>query len=222
MRMIFLGQPGSGKGTYSSRICEQKGWVHISTGDLLRAARDDPEHGENIRHYQDTGGLVPDDIVMILLKKRLEKPDAKKGFILDGFPRTINQAEALEKITDIDMVINLNMPDEVIVEKILARRTCEKCGNIYNIADITFGPNKEYRMPPISPKVEGKCDKCGRNLVSRSDETKELIEERLRVHAEQTAPLINYYREKGLVKDVDVTGPPSIMVPKILSVIGNN
>lgn len=220
MRVIFLGPPGSGKGTYSSRICDQKGWVHVSTGDLLRAARDDPEHGETIRHYQDTGGLVPDDIVMSVLRKRLGQPDAGKGFILDGFPRTISQAESLEKIIDIDKVVNMVMPEEIIIEKILARRTCEKCGNIYNIADISFGKNKEYRLPPISPKVEGKCDKCGGRLVSRSDETRELIKERLRVYEEKTAPLINFYREKGLLEDVEVTGPPEVMVPKIINVLG--
>lgn len=220
MKLIFLGPPGSGKGTYSSIICEQKEWIHISTGELLRAARDDSEYGKTIIHYQDTGGLVPDEIVLILLKKRLEQPDAKKGFILDGFPRTIPQADALKNITDIDIVINLKMPDEVIVEKILARRTCENCGEIYNVADITFGPNKEYRMPPISPKVEGKCDKCGGKLIRRSDETKEVIQNRLETYRKQTEPLIKYYAEKGLVRGVDVIGPPEVMVPIILEVIG--
>lgn len=220
MRLIFLGSPGSGKGTYSSRICDQKGWAHISTGDLLREnVRNQSESGLKAKKYMDDGALVPDDIVIEMLKTRLEKDDCKKGFILDGYPRTINQAHALENITDIDMVINLKMPDEIIVEKILARKTCEKCGDIYNIADITFGPNKEYRLPPVSPKVEGKCDKCGGDLVSRSDETKEVIENRLKVYAEQTEPLINHYREKDILNDVEVTGPPEIMVPKILSIL---
>ncbi len=222
MKVIFLGPPGCGKGTYASRICEKNGWSHISTGDLLRSGREDPEHGETIKKFQDTGGLVPDDIVLAVLKKRLEKPDAEKGFILDGFPRTIPQADALENISKIETVINLRIPDHVIIEKILARRTCEGCGNIYNIADIKFGPNDEYRMPPISPEVEGKCDKCGGNLVSRSDENKDIIEKRLNVYREQTEPLIKYYRDKGIVKDVDVTGSPAIMVPKILGVIGEN
>ncbi|MCK4497070.1 MAG: adenylate kinase [Candidatus Aenigmarchaeota archaeon] len=221
MKLVFLGPPGSGKGTYASRICEQKGWAHISTGDLFREnLKKQTEIGMKAKKYMDEGALVPDDIVIGMLKERLEKDDCKKGFILDGFPRTIPQAEAMEKITDTDVVVNLSIPDEVLIEKILARRTCEKCGDIYNVADIRFGPNKEHHMPPVNPRVGGVCDKCGGKLVSRSDETKEVIENRLKVYRKQTEPLIKYYREKGLIRDVDVTGPPSIMVPKILGAIG--
>lgn len=221
MKLIFLGPPGSGKGTYASRICDQKDWVHISTGNLLRdQVKKQTELGLEAKKYMDEGGLVPDEIVISMLKERMEKDDCKKGYILDGFPRTIPQAEALKNITDIDIVVNLSIPDWVLIEKILARRTCENCGDMYNVADIRFGPNNEYHMPPLNPKVEGRCDKCGGKLVSRSDETKEVIENRLKVYTEQTEPLIKYYREKGLVKDVDVTGSPVVMVPKILGAIG--
>lgn len=221
MKIIFLGPPGSGKGTYSSRIGEKNNWAHISTGDMLREEiKKETEPGIEAKKFMDEGKLVPDDLIINMLKGRIEKDDCKDGFILDGFPRTIPQAEALQGITDIDVVINLVISELVIVEKMLARRTCENCGNLYNIADIKFGPNDEYVMPPINPKVEGKCDKCGGNLVSRSDETKEIIENRLKIYREQTEPLINYYKEKGLLKEVEVIGPPNIMVPKILEVLG--
>lgn len=220
MRLIFLGPPGSGKGTYSSRISGKKGWAHISTGDLFREnVKNQTETGLKAKKHMDEGGLVPDEIVIDMLKERLTKDDCKEGFILDGFPRTTEQAKALEDITKIDVVINLRMPAEVIIEKILARRTCENCGDIYNVADIHFGPEKQYHLPPMNPKEEGKCDKCGGGLVSRTDETKEIIEKRLSVYGEQTAPLINYYSDKSLVRDVDVVGSPDIMVPKIIEVI---
>ena len=167
----------------------------------------------------DKGELVPDEIVINMVKARLQNFDCEKGFIFDGFPRTTAQAQALEGITQIDTVINLVIPDWVLIEKILARRTCEKCGDIYNIADIKFGPNNEYEMPPVAPKQDGICDKCGGNLVSRSDETEGVIKNRLEIYNQQTQPLIDYYREKGLLKDVEVTGSPEIMVPKILQVL---
>jgi len=220
MKIIFMGPPGSGKGTYSSRIGAQKEWAHISTGDMLRAEiKNESELGTEAKKYMDEGKLVPDELIINMLKNRIEQDDCKSGFILDGFPRTIPQAESLETVTKMDVVINLAVPEHVIIGKILARRTCEKCGNIYNIADITFGPNNEYRMPPLSPKVEGICDKCGGKLVSRSDETEEIIKNRLKIYKEQTEPLVNFYKEKGLLKDVDVIGPPNVMVPKILEVL---
>jgi len=221
MKLIFLGPPGAGKGTYSSRICDRKGWAHISTGDLLRAElKKQSALGLEAKKYMDKGRLVPDDIVIRMLRERLAQDDCREGFILDGFPRTLAQAEALDKITETDSVVNLKIPHWVIVEKILARRTCENCGDLYNVADIRFGPNKEYHMPPMLPKVSGTCDKCGGKLVQRSDETKEIIENRLKVYEEQTEPLIKYYRDKGILKDVHVTGPPDVMVPKIMNTLG--
>jgi adenylate kinase len=222
MKLIFLGPPGSGKGTYSSRICDQRGWAHISTGDLLREnVKNQTKAGLRAKKYMDRGELVPDDIVIRMLEQRLKEKDCKEGFILDGFPRTIAQAESLDKITSIDLVINLKMPDEVIVDKILARRTCGNCGDIYNVADIWFGPKRKYHMPPVNPKVPGRCDRCGGKLVSRSDETREVIQNRLDVYSRQTEPLIKYYANRGLIRDIDVTGPPQVMIPRILEVIEN-
>lgn len=220
MKIIFLGPPGSGKGTYSSRVSTSKNWPHISTGDLLREeVKNSTELGNKAKTYMDEGKLVPDEVIIDMLKKRIEQEDCKEGFILDGFPRTLPQASALENITQIDVVINLYVPEHVIIGKILARRTCENCGDIYNIADIKFGPNNEYRMPPLGPKVEGICDKCGGKLISRSDETEDVIKNRLKVYSEQTEPLVKFYTDKGLVKQVDVIGPPEIMVPKILEIL---
>ena len=223
MRLIFLGPPGAGKGTYSSRICQQKGWAHISTGDILREnVKNQTEIGMNAKEYIDRGELVPDDIIINMVKERLKLPDAQPGFIFDGFPRTIAQAEELEKITPIDTVINLVIPDWVLIQKILARRTCEKCGEVYNITDITFGPNNSYHMPPIAPKQEGICDKCGGVLISRSDETEEIIKNRLEVYKKETERLIFFYRERRLLKDFEIKGPPEKMVTGIIGVIEGN
>ena len=220
MNIIFLGPPGSGKGTYSSRICDRKGWAHISTGDLLRKEISmKTELGIKANEFMKDGNLVPDGLVIDMLKKRLGQDDCREGFILDGFPRTVFQANALEGVTGIKTVINLVIPDEIIIKKITARRVCEKCGDLYNVADIRFGKDNEYHMPPVSPKREGVCDKCGGRLMQRDDDKEEVIRERLRVYAKQTEPLIKYYSEKGILKNVDVTGPPEVMVPKILKVL---
>ncbi|MEM7816198.1 MAG: adenylate kinase [Candidatus Aenigmatarchaeota archaeon] len=217
MNIVFLGPPGSGKGTYASRIAPQLGIPHISTGDLLReAVAKKTATGKKADEYMKKGLLVPDEIVMQIVNERLSQPDAKKGFIFDGFPRTIEQAETLEKMKKIDVVINLRIPDEVIIKKILARRTCEKCGQIYNIAHIKFG---KVDMPPVLPKKEGICDKCGGKLVSRSDETEQVIKDRLEVYRKQTQPLIDYYTKKKLLRNVDVIGSPEIMVPIIMKEI---
>lgn len=212
-----MGPPGVGKGTYASRVGPKMGIPHISTGDLLRAAREDPEFGPEIKKHQDTGMLVPDEIVMGILKKRLEQPDCQKGFILDGFPRTTAQAEALEKITDLDAVVNIQLEEEIIIEKISARRICRNCGEIYNLADIHKG---DLHMPPLLPKEEGKCDKCGGELYQRSDEKPEIVKDRLKLYEEKTSPLVEYYRNKGILKDIEVTGGPEIMVPRIMELIG--
>ncbi len=217
MNIVFLGPPGSGKGTYASRIAPHLGIPHISTGDLLRdaVAKKTPV-GNNAESYMKKGQLVPDGIIMQIIKERLSRPDAKPGFIFDGFPRTIEQADSLEKIRKTEIVINLRIPDYVIIQKILARRTCEKCGNIYNIADIKFG---KVNMPPVSPKKPGICDKCRGKLVSRSDETEKIIKDRLDVYRKQTQPLIDYYTKKKLLRNVDVIGSPEAMVPIIMAEI---
>ncbi len=217
MNIIFLGPPGSGKGTYASRIAPQMGIPHISTGDLLReAVAKKTAVGRKAEGYMKKGELVPDEIIMQIVKERLGEKDARPGFIFDGFPRTMEQADDLERIRKVELVINLRIPDKVIVEKILARRTCEKCGEIYNVADIHFG---KVDMPPVLPKKPGICDKCGGKLVSRSDETEKIIKDRLDVYREETRPLIDYYKKKRMLRNVDVIGSPEVMVPIIMAEI---
>jgi adenylate kinase len=219
MKMIFLGPPGVGKGTYASRISPQMEIPHISTGDLLRGEiKEGTELGKKAKEYIDDGDLVPDELVIDILKERIEKPDASKGFILDGFPRTIPQAEALDKITKIDVVVNIIQKDHILISKIAARRTCRKCGEIYNLAHIKDG---ELDMPPLLPKVEGKCDKCGGKLYKRDDQEEDIVRNRLEVYKKQTEPLIEFYREKGIMVDVVVRGGPDKVVPDILEAIKN-
>ncbi|MFH0836522.1 MAG: nucleoside monophosphate kinase [Candidatus Aenigmatarchaeota archaeon] len=217
INLIFFGPPGSGKGTYSSKIGPKLGIPHISTGDIFRAAiADGSELGKKVESLLKAGILVDDDTVMEIIAERLIKPDCEKGFIFDGFPRTVDQAEMLEELASIDLVINLNLADEIIIEKAMARRICEKCGNIYNIADIK---RDGISMPPLLPMREGICDKCGGNLIHRKDDNEQTIIDRLNVYKNQTLPLIEHYKEKGILRDVSVVAGPEIMVPKILSII---
>ena len=176
MRFVFLGPPGVGKGTYSSRAAPLLGIPHISTGDIFREeAAKGTELGNKIKAIMESGGLVSDDIVLDALKERLKKPDAEKGFILDGFPRTIEQAEALGKMFSIDMAMNIHMPEDILIEKITARRVCRECGDLYNVADIR---RHGIELPPMLPKVPGKCDKCGGELYQRKDDTEDAIKVR--------------------------------------------
>lgn len=147
------------------------------------------------------GGLVSDDIVLKLLNQRLAQPDAKNGFILDGYPRRISQADTLAEIAPISLSVNLVLDENILVEKALARRICEGCGNGYNLANIC---RDGYQMPPLLPKVEGKCDKCCGNLITRKDDTEEIIRDRLGIYFKETFPIIEYYREKGLLMEFQV------------------
>ncbi|MBU4310906.1 adenylate kinase [bacterium] len=191
MRIILLGPPGAGKGTQSRTITKKLGIPHISTGDILRQASSQKTPlGLKAKNYMDRGHLVPDDLMINLIKERIKREDCKKGFLLDGFPRTIPQAEALEKISHIDKVIKLRIESEVAVERLSGRRTCKDCGAMYHVI---------Y----ISPKREGICDKCGGELIIREDDRKEAILERLEVYREETRPLIKYYEKKGLLVIID-------------------
>lgn len=191
MRIILLGPPGAGKGTQSRTITKKLGIPHISTGDILRQASSQKTPlGLKAKNYMDRGHLVPDDLMINLIKERIKKEDCKKGFLLDGFPRTIPQAKALEKISHIDKVIKLRIESEVAVERLSGRRTCKDCGAMYHVI---------Y----ISPKREGICDKCGGELIIREDDRKEAILERLEVYREETRPLIKYYEKKGLLVIID-------------------
>ena len=220
MKIVFFGPPGCGKGTYASRIGDKLGIAHISTGDMFRAeVSAGTKLGKLAEKYMKTGGLVPDNVTIDMLKERIKKSDCKKGFILDGFPRTLEQMKALEKITKIDLVVNFNLAEEILVEKALARRICEKCGNIYNVADIKRG---KIHLPPLPPKKEGICDKCGGKLIQRKDDNYETIKGRQDIYWEQSEPLLKEYKKRKIVKDIDVTGPPELMVPIILDTIKKN
>ncbi|MEM1548146.1 MAG: adenylate kinase [Thermoproteota archaeon] len=189
MRIVILGPPGSGKGTYSSRLAARLGIPHISTGDIFREEiKSGSELGRSISEYVSNGKLVPDDIVNKVMEKRLSKEDCGRGFILDGYPRTIQQAEFLDGVSGIDVVINLNVPDEVIVRRLSSRLVCRNCGAIYN----------KVTLPP---RVNGVCDKCGGELYQREDDKPEIIRERIRIYKEEVAPLLEYYRMKGIVLD---------------------
>jgi adenylate kinase len=212
MKMILLGPPGAGKGTYASRLTAILGIPHISTGDIVRdEIKAQTELGKTIREYSDKGELVPDEIIIRLLTKRLRKPDCERGFILDGFPRTKKQAEALDKISKIDLVINVNVPDDIIIKRLSNRTVCRRCGTIYN-------------KLTLKPKINNICDECGGELYQREDDKPEVIQERLNVYRKKTEPLIEYYKKKNLVKDVscdDLMTPPEVIVEKIKSIIDN-
>jgi adenylate kinase len=220
MKLVFFGPPGCGKGTYASRVGAQLGIPQISTGDIFRAeVAAGTKLGKLAEKYMKDGKLVPDDVTIDMLKERIKKPDCSKGFILDGFPRTLEQMKALEKTTIIDLVINFVLDEEIILEKALARRVCEKCGNIYNIADIN---RNGIHMPPLLPKKEGVCDKCGGKLIQRKDDNAKTIKDRQNIYWNQSEPLLKEYKKKKIVKDIPVTGPPEVMVPIILDAIKKN
>jgi adenylate kinase len=208
MKVVIFGPPGSGKGTYASRLKNKLGSPHISTGDLVREEiRSKTPLGEKIEKYSSSGTLVPDEIITEILRKRLASEQG--GFILEGYPRTVGQARELEKITKIDVVVNLNVPDSVIVDRLSSRLQCRTCGAIYN----------EKTMPP---RVAGKCDKDGGELFRRVDDQPEVIRERLRVYQEASAPVIEFYRSKHLLRDIrneDANVDPEKVVDQIVKVI---
>jgi len=196
MKIILLGPPGVGKGTVAFRLSKNLNFAHIATGDMLRGnVSKKTELGLKAKSYMDKGNLVPDDIVIDMIKERLKEDDCKEGFILDGFPRTIHQANEIKKEVDIDKVINLQAKDEIIVKRLSRRQVCEKCNSIYHLDN-------------LKPKTEGVCDKCSGSLYQREDDKPEAIQNRLVVYRELTEPLIKYYSEKGKLIDVDGTGTP--------------
>lgn len=208
MNLVFLGPPGVGKGTIAKEIAKEKGIPQISTGDLLReAVKQGSELGKKAKTYMDSGKLVPDNLVINLLKNRISKDDCKKGFILDGFPRTVPQAEALAKEVKINRVLNFKALDKTIIQRLSGRRTCKSCNAIYHLIN-------------IPPKVEGICDKCGGELFQRDDDKPKAIKKRLEVYQQQTAPLIDYYNKKGNLADIDTEQPIPLIVKDTLAAIG--
>lgn len=213
MNIIMLGAPGAGKGTQAIQLADKYQIPHISTGDIFRAnIKQGTELGKKAKTYMDQGLLVPDELVCELVVDRLQKDDCTKGFILDGFPRTIPQAEALTEALDkvgskIEYAINVDVPDENIVERMSGRRACVGCGATYHVVN-------------APTKVDGVCDKCGEAITLRDDDKPETVQKRLEVYHEQTQPLIDFYDEKGVVKTIDGTQPMDQVFHAIVEILG--
>lgn len=213
MKIIMLGAPGAGKGTQAKMIADKYGVPHISTGDIFRAnIKNGTELGMEAKKYMDKGLLVPDELTVRILLDRVAQDDCKNGYVLDGFPRTIPQAEVLDseltKLGDhIDYAINVDVPDENIVKRMSGRRACLTCGATYHIEH-------------VPPKKEGICDVCGSELVLRDDDKPETVKNRLNVYHEQTQPLIDFYTEKGVLKTVDGTVPMEEVFAAITAILG--
>ena len=213
MKIIMLGAPGAGKGTQAKMIAAKYGIPHISTGDIFRAnIKNGTELGAKAKEYMDKGLLVPDELVVDLVIDRFKADDCKNGYVLDGFPRTIPQAEALDNALtaigeSVDYAINVEVPDENIVNRMSGRRACVGCGATYHIV---YNPTK----------VEGKCDTCGADLILREDDKPETVLNRLKVYHEQTQPLINYYEGKGILKEVDGTVDMNEVFAAITAILG--
>ena len=213
MKIIMLGAPGAGKGTQAKMIADKYGVPHISTGDIFRAnIKNGTELGMEAKKYMDQGLLVPDELTVRILLDRVAQDDCKNGYVLDGFPRTIPQAEVLDselpKLGDhIDYAINVDVPDENIVKRMSGRRACLTCGATYHIEH-------------VPPKKEGICDVCGSELVLRDDDKPETVKNRLNVYHEQTQPLIDFYTEKGVLKTVDGTVPMEEVFAAITAILG--
>ncbi len=212
MKIIMLGAPGAGKGTQAKQIAAKYSIPHISTGDIFRAnIKNGTELGKKAKEYMDQGALVPDELTCDLVMDRISQPDAVNGFVLDGFPRTIPQAEALDKALtaagqSMDYAIDVDVPDENIVNRMSGRRACLKCGATYHIVS-------------IPTKVEGICDVCGEPVVQRDDDKPETVQKRLTVYHEQTQPLIDYYKGKGILKSVDGTVPMDQVFEEIVKIL---
>ena len=207
-RIIFLGPPGAGKGTQAAEVARTLGIPHLSTGDLLRSAvAAKTPLGQEADGHMRAGRLVPDDLVLRILTERLARPDARTGFLLDGYPRNVAQAEALSRISPIDAVILFELPERLLLERMTQRRSCPTCGRIYNLAT----------QPPRSAGV---CDVEGTPLVQRSDDREEAVKTRLSVYAAQTRPLIDHFREGGSLRAIDALGTTDDVRRRILQALG--
>lgn len=213
MKLIMLGAPGAGKGTQAKKIAEKYNIPHISTGDIFRAnIKNGTELGQKAKTYMDQGLLVPDELVVDLVMDRFAQPDCENGYVLDGFPRTIPQAEALDAALEkagakIDYAINVEVPDENIIRRMSGRRACVACGATYHLVH-------------IPPKTEGICDTCGKELILRDDDKPETVQKRLDVYHEQTQPLIDYYTKQGVLVEVDGTVDMEDVFNAIVKILG--
>ena len=213
MKIIMLGAPGAGKGTQAIMIADKYGIPHVSTGDIFRAnIKNNTPLGQEAKTYMDKGALVPDELTVKILLDRVAKDDCKNGYVLDGFPRTIVQADVLKKALSelgekVDYAINVDVPDENIVKRMGGRRACTKCGATYHIEH-------------VPPKKEGICDNCGEALVLRDDDKPETVKKRLSVYHEQTQPLIDYYEKEGVLKNVDGTQDMNKVFADITAILG--
>jgi len=202
-RIVFLGPPGAGKGTQASRAARELGIPHLSTGDLLRqAAREGTALGKEAEQHMRAGRLVPDDLVLSILGERLAQPDAQRGFLLDGFPRNVAQAKALDKVAPIERVVAFKIPEGLLVERLTQRRNCPKCGTGYNLST-------------APPRVPGRCDRDGELLVQRSDDEEASVRMRLKVYLQETVPLLDFYRKRGTLVEVDADGPPDSVASRM-------
>jgi adenylate kinase len=212
MNLILLGPPGSGKGTQAKMMMEKYGIPQISTGDMLReAVKNKSPMGLKAKEYMDSGSLVPDEVVISIVEERISHPDCSRGFMLDGFPRTIAQADALQSMLlkkglAIDFVLSIEVDNEELIKRLTGRRTCRICGEPYHVI---FNP----------PKKDDRCDKCGGELYQRDDDKEETIRNRLSTYHKQTAPLISYYSEKGLLRSIDGSGTPKEIFDRINKVL---
>lgn len=212
MNIVFLGPPGAGKGTQAKILIDRYGIPQISTGDMLREHRaKGTPLGKKAQEYMDKGQLVPDEIILGMVKERLSQSDCEKGFILDGFPRNVAQAEALDTLLSelnkkLDFALALIVPDELLVERLTGRRTCKSCGMMYHI---------KYKPP----KVDGKCDVCGGELYQRPDDNEETVRNRLKVYHESTAPLIDYYKNKGILREIDGSKSIEEITAQLISIL---
>ena len=209
MKLVVFGPPSAGKGTQAQKLSQKYRIPQVSTGDLLRkAVAEQTPLGKKVKSYLEQGKLGPDDLIVQLINDRVSKPDCRNGYLLDGFPRTMGQAKELEKMTDIDLVLSIMVDPEILVERAVGRRSCPKDGAVYHV---TFNP----------PKMDLVCDKCGTKLVQRDDDKEETVRNRLKVYQDQTAPLIEYYRKKGKLADIDGTGGIDAVFERMVKAIAS-